>query len=568
MLLGQTRPRTVHIRGDGEYVEVELRLRAATTGGTSAELRVINGRTYPETSVPLDSRALGSLGPLAYGEALGRQLFAGTELGRQYDDMRSVHEGRGVSWRLRLRLDDPALRAIRWERICHLSAGAWAPIGAAADTPFSRFVYGGTSKQSRTLTERPIEALFVASLAEGPRPAGLSAISRAEYDAMRQALDAPGHAEITVRELVSGGSTRPTLGALRQALTSAPAIVHFLCHGIKEPAGTSLLLEDDNGEPLPVSAADVLDAFRGAAPRPRLVVLSACQSAATSGATTFTSLGPELAAAGVHAVVAMTDTIATETARTFCTAFYQRLFTHGIVDRATNEARASVREAWDWGVPVLFSCLSDSQLIEFEPGRVDAQYLDVSGRVTRTVAAARTWGEEHGAAQEMITAINELIAELEKSHSIITNVTSEYRAAANVVADFPAAFNRFRVDFKKYYDDKTWRQERTRCHEVDRRMGPALSLVHDAGSAEDFAQFERDLHALSNADGSIIEHLGQFLDRMDSEVDAIAALLVQGDVDAALTRYRDFDLHISPTFRKSKALLEEISERGRRVVAA
>ena len=55
---------------------------------------------------------------------------------------------------------------------------------------------------------------------------------------------------------------------------------------------------------------------------------------------------------------------------------------------------------------------------------------------------------------------------------------------------------------------------------------------------------------------------------MDAEVDAIAALLVQGDANAALARYRAFDLHISPTFRKSKALLEEISERGRRVVAA
>jgi len=100
MLLGQTAPRTVQVPGDGEYIEVELRLRAVTTDGTAAELRVINGRPYPETSVPLDSRALDGLGPLAYGQALGRQLFGGTELGRQYDDMRSVNEGRGLSWRL------------------------------------------------------------------------------------------------------------------------------------------------------------------------------------------------------------------------------------------------------------------------------------------------------------------------------------------------------------------------------------------------------------------------------------------------------------------------------------
>jgi hypothetical protein len=55
---------------------------------------------------------------------------------------------------------------------------------------------------------------------------------------------------------------------------------------------------------------------------------------------------------------------------------------------------------------------------------------------------------------------------------------------------------------------------------------------------------------------------------MDTEVDAIAALLAQGDVDGALQRHQAFDAQISPSFRKSKALLAEIGERSRSVRAA
>ena len=570
MLLGRAARPTLDVRDEDEYVEVELRLRAPTAPGTPAELRVLSppGRTYPETFVPLDVAALATLPALEYGEKLGRQLFDGTDLGAQYAEMRAALDGRGTHWRLRLRVDALELQEVCWERLCHpIAGGAWAPVSAGGSTPFSRFVYvDGWPKE--TLTERPIRALFVAAMAEGRRPRGLEAIPVAEREAMRGALAAPGEREIEIRDLASGSGALPTLARLREALTHEPAIVHILCHGIQGTDGTSLLLEDDTGRPYPVAATEIVSAFHGAKRPPRLVVLAACSSAAMDGTRAFVSLGPTLARAGVDAVVAMSAPIAMETCRTFCTALYQRLFTHGVIDRAVNEARAAVREAWDWGVPVLFSRLSDQQLLDFKAGRVHSEYLEFSERVARGVASGRAWGEANSAPDDAIRATNDLIAELEKSHEVLTKVASEFRRTARDPQTFAQAFTNFRYDFKAYYDNKTWLDERTRCHEVGDRVAPVRELVQHALSDEEMRQFDEDVHRLSGADGTIIYMLGEFLDQMDAEVDQIDALIAQGDLTGALARHRAFDLQISPSFRKSKALLAEIGERARRVAAA
>jgi len=47
---------------------------------------------------------------------------------------------------------------------------------------------------------------------------------------------------------------------------------------------------------------------------------------------------------------------------------------------------------------------------------------------------------------------------------------------------------------------------------------------------------------------------------MNGEVDAITHLLRAGDVAGAITRKLAFEDQISPTFRRSKELLVEISE--------
>jgi tetratricopeptide (TPR) repeat protein len=71
----------------------------------------------------------------------------------------------------------------------------------------------------------------------------------------------------------------------------------------------------------------------------------------------------------VPAVVAMQDEVPVELARTLAADFYRRLFDHGQVDRALNEARSPVyeRDRFEWATPVLFLRLRDGRLFAAPP---------------------------------------------------------------------------------------------------------------------------------------------------------------------------------------------------------
>ena len=85
---------------------------------------------------------------------------------------------------------------------------------------------------------------------------------------------------------------------------------------------------------------------------------------------------------------------------------------------------------------------------------------------------------------------------------------------------------------------------------------------------EEFAQLQRDLAYITEADDIILHYLAKFLDSMDREVDAITHLLRAGDVAGAIARKLAFEDQISPTFRRSKELLAEIAERSHAVRSA
>ncbi|MCP4514917.1 MAG: CHAT domain-containing protein, partial [Delftia sp.] len=99
--------------------------------------------------------------------------------------------------------------------------------------------------------------------------------------------------------------------------------------------------------------------------QPRLVFLTACQSATRSTSDAFLGLAPKLVGAGVPAVVAMQDAVTVETARKLSAAFYRQLLAHGYVDLAVNEARSALLAAGraDAAVPVLFMRLESGQLL-------------------------------------------------------------------------------------------------------------------------------------------------------------------------------------------------------------
>lgn len=554
-----------------DYVEVELRLLAPNAAGqTPVELRTFGVRQeFPPTSVALDMAALAPLEGNAhdYGELLGRQLFDNTELGQQFTVLDAVLDGQGAKRRVRLRLDSPALQLVRWERLCQPVNGAWLPMTSVGAAPFSRYV-ASDWKRSSPLTTRPVSALLVFASPPALDTVKLPPILPSERDSIRQAFTDGVPGLVTVRELASDAKALPTLPALRAALLDAPHIVHILCHGLSGPAGSALVMQDDAGMPVTVDATQFVDAMRGAATMPRLVVLSACESAATSVSKAFVSLAPALAAAGVDAVLAMSEPVSMDTARVFCTTFYQRLFVHGVIDRAVGEARAAVRDNLDWGVPVLFARQRDCQLLEFDAARVDTEYLDTSRRTIQAALAAKQFGERQQAAGDLMGATEALIRELKRSHDVVVGVVDQYRRTGEDPATFATTFMNYANDFQSYYDGKAWLDERSHCHQVQLFAVPALQLFRDALPPDDFTNLETDLKALGEYDGQIVRHLEEFLDTMADQVDAIRALVRANDVPGAITRKLAFEAQLNPVFRRSKALLNDIAARSHAVSKA
>src|SRR5690606_31714207 len=106
--------------------------------------------------------------------------------------------------------------------------------------------------------------------------------------------------------------------------------------------------------------------------RPRLVVLAACQSAASNTRAATTLLGPKLAIAGIPAVIAMQGFVSLETVQPLLHTFFEELQRDGQVDRALAIARSCVRERHDFWMPVLFMRLKSGKLW-YKPGFTDQQ---------------------------------------------------------------------------------------------------------------------------------------------------------------------------------------------------
>jgi hypothetical protein len=346
-------------------VDIRIFETAAEEDGYPIELTVSGGRDFPRGQLQLDKSALLALSAdsEAYGQALGETLFAEGAIGDAYQETLAVFQSQGGQMRVRLRLDPPSLHDVRWERIYHQIAGSWYPLAATADTLLSRYVPVRDWEQPEPLTVRPLRALVVLASPSNLGEHNLADISDDEISSWHALFD--NLPDVDVTYLQSATSSPPTFDAVRRALLDGYHVVHFVCHGAKTRQGTALYLEDNDGLVAPVKAERILETFRALTTRPHLCFLAACESGSRGSTDAFIPLGPALVAeGGVPAVVAMADRVGIVTARQFADQFYDRTLTHGIVDLAVHQARATVRERWDWSVPVLFSRLPDNRLLK------------------------------------------------------------------------------------------------------------------------------------------------------------------------------------------------------------
>jgi hypothetical protein len=554
-----------------DYANLQITLTRPEDGspGFNAFFQILHWRYFDPRALSLDLPRLNALyaDPKAYGQELGRQVFAAQGLGDFYTESLAAVRARGDGLRVRLSVEAPELQDVLWERIYHPLDDSWQPLGSTAITPFSRTILHHRWDRPVPLTARPLRVLVVIA-----SPADLGTYQLDPIDpAERQRLhDLFGQIpELSATYLESGTSTPPTLNEIRRCLADSVHMVHFLCHGAVTDAGTGLFLEDQNGNVDPVEQERLVTAFKAASPAPVFCFLAACESAKRSRAEAMLALGPALVDdGGLQAAIAMTGKVGLETAQAFSEQFYVRLLKHGVVDLAVNEARALIQDDWDWGAPVLFSDLEDNQLIDFPVGSLYNNYLSHTDlafqAVDDAVAAARL--EDHG--QALVNDLESLVQELAKSHKMLVEVASRFRRTGRDPNTFAQNFEPFYYDFKEYYDNSTWVNEKSSCSrigELKARILPRLApiLGHDL-----LDQLRQELEQLSNADNDLVRYFGDYLDTMNATVEDIWSSLNAGKLPEAIALKTDFEAQISPSFQRSKAMFERMSNGIRGVSAA
>lgn len=302
-----------------------------------------------------------SLDHEAYGAALTAMLFADQRVREALLAARKWAQGAGVPLRLRLRLgaDDPALHAVRWELLRDPNAADGRFLCTSAHLLFSRYLPSIDSTPVRLARADAVSALVAVA---APR----------DLESRYRLAPIDRDAEVaSARAALAGAAVTPlegaTLAGLTSALLACPDILYLVCHGWFHGGRPYLLLEGDEGGGRPVDGGSFVRHLSQLDRRPLLVVLASCQSAGQSGASAeaLVALGPQLAQAGVGAVVAMHDAIALATVQAGMPVFFAELRRHGQVDRAVAAMRnVLATRGEDWWQPVLFLRLADGALFE------------------------------------------------------------------------------------------------------------------------------------------------------------------------------------------------------------
>jgi len=308
-----------------------------------------------------------------YGRLLSERLFENPKVRDVFVLARAGTYGRAndpFGLRVRLWFDPSAERLydLRWETL--YDPVGQVPLSTHDLIPLSRFPASDRNRPVQVRPKGDLRALVVIASPEFEEDAdggnrALAVVSvEDEWNRVRATLGALAACRLLARHPDAAG--KPTAEALQNELNSTGYdIIYIVCHGVLDPIyGAYLLLEDDQGKRKDMQGPAFLQALEaGSQACPRLVVLTACQSAGTSLSTdnrAHLALGPGLIRAGVPAVLAMNGKISMATSAEFYTRFFAELQKHGCVDRAMTTARRAVQAIprSDWWMPTLYMRLS------------------------------------------------------------------------------------------------------------------------------------------------------------------------------------------------------------------
>ncbi len=353
------------------YADLELGLHQHEVDSYSIELRFSLPNSEGEVRLISESRPLArfdseqlldlKLDDRGYGTALADMLFAEPSVRTALAEAQSAAFSQELSIRFRLFIGPsaPELQSLHWEKLI-ISDGVF--LSLTKRMLFSRYLSSLDWTPVRLQSRAQLKALIVIA-----NPTNIDEFGLASIDADRELEAAKVSLETaSIVELTSPGSA--TLANITAKLEDDVDILYLICHGILARDQTWLWLEDEQGESDRIAGSEFVTALKDLRRHPRLVVLASCQSAGTGEEMSradggiLAALGPQLAAAGIPAVVAMQGNITMQTMSEFMPTFFTTLQERGEIDYAMAVARTKVSTRSDWWVPTLFMRLKSGRL--------------------------------------------------------------------------------------------------------------------------------------------------------------------------------------------------------------
>jgi serine/threonine protein kinase len=299
--------------------------------------------------------------PRAYGKALTQLLFADPRLLQGWIAVRNSSAGANARLRIHLRLNAASpLHGIRWETLC--DPVDLQPLALSEATPFSRMPVSN-DLAPQTLPERT--RLHVALVVASPtnlNDFGLDPIAIGQEVAQARTALTGITTTLLARHAEAQGV--PTLPAIEAALRAGAHLLYLVCHGSIVENKQYVWLEDATGAAARVEATAFVQAVTRRSERPVLVILNACRSAGDGYGPGLFALGPQLATAGVSAVIAFQGDVRVGTVRALMPALLQELTRNdGVIDRALAAARGVLTDP-EWWQAVLWLRTRDGRLWE------------------------------------------------------------------------------------------------------------------------------------------------------------------------------------------------------------
>lgn len=243
---------------------------------------------------------------------------------------------------------------------------------------------------------------------------------------------------------------------LHQALLGKPQIFHFSGHGYvdfvrddlkRDPAKEDVFLllsrEGAAGQADLLTGADLVPWLQAA--NVRLAILGACYSGKRSERYPWDGMAGALVGGGVPAVITMQHEVIDTHAVAFSRAFYTALGLGLSLDEAMLSGRMAMREVTsgekeqkinlEWGVPVLYSRLSDGALF---PERMEraTESAEVFRKVFRQTVTEAQKGNLIGVKVELIKNGVHIIQKVKEATGDVTGIKAgSAGAGANILVE-------------------------------------------------------------------------------------------------------------------------------------